>query len=141
MNYTEYTQSKFNVDISNIVAQVKASYITYDCIAGIKRGGLIPGVVLSHQLGVPFMSFDIEDQDGPRYQGEKTLWVDDILDSGKTMQHVLQMGGDCAVLIWNVNQHIKPRYYGRIIDRKFEPKWINFWWEHPYLMEASKVWV
>ena len=45
-------------------------------IYGLPRGGLIPAVMLSHQLGVPMAKGDI---------GPNTLIVDDICDSGETL--------------------------------------------------------
>ena len=45
-------------------------------IYGLPRGGLIPAVMLSHQLGIPMVKGDI---------GPNTLIVDDICDSGETL--------------------------------------------------------
>ena len=45
-------------------------------IYGLPRGGLIPAVMLSHQLGIPMAKGDI---------GPNTLIVDDICDSGETL--------------------------------------------------------
>lgn len=45
-------------------------------VYGPPRGGLVLAVCLSHRLGVPLLS-------GPRADA---LWVDDIVDSGRTLR-------------------------------------------------------
>ena len=47
-----------------------------DSVTGIARGGLIPAVMLSHKLGVPYT----------QAVGPNTLVVDDICDSGVTLK-------------------------------------------------------
>jgi len=129
-DYSKYSQYMFNKDIENIFNQIKKYEHHYDCVVGIKRGGLIPAVCLSHKLDLPLTVWDVEDPlPWDHFCGAAPLFVDDILDTGKTMEPILRGGGHLAVLIWNVNQSITPEYYGRRIDRRFEPEWIDFWWE------------
>lgn len=52
---------------------------SFDNIYGIKRGGLIPAVHLSHLLGKPLT-------DNPT---STTLIIDDIFDSGETIKNYL----------------------------------------------------
>ena len=49
---------------------------TVDSVTGIARGGLIPAVMVSHKLGLPYV-----DAVGPN-----TLVIDDIADSGATLE-------------------------------------------------------
>jgi hypoxanthine phosphoribosyltransferase len=49
---------------------------TIDSVTGIARGGLIPAVMVSHKLGLPYV-----DAVGPN-----TLVIDDIADSGATLE-------------------------------------------------------
>ena len=48
-----------------------------DSVYGIPRGGLIPAVLLSHKLNLPYVSVI----------GKNTLVVDDICDSGVTLKN------------------------------------------------------
>ena len=49
---------------------------TVDSVTGIARGGLIPAVMVSHKLGLPYVDV----------VSENTLVIDDIADSGATLE-------------------------------------------------------
>ncbi len=56
----------------------------FDTIFGLPRGGLIPAVMLSHKTGISYF-------DAFRFSipgNGHVLVVDDICDSGKTLQHL-----------------------------------------------------
>lgn len=53
----------------------------YESIYAIPRGGLVIGVLLSHRLGIP-MIFDRDKTN------DATLVVDEICDSGKTLDEI-----------------------------------------------------
>ncbi len=67
-------------EIRALVFRLSHKIITNDLkfknIYGLQRGGLIPAVMLSHQLGIPMAKGDI---------GPDTLIIDDICDSGITL--------------------------------------------------------
>ena len=48
-----------------------------DSVHGLSRGGLIPAVMVSHKLGLPYVDII----------GKDTLIIDDICDSGVTLQN------------------------------------------------------
>ena len=50
---------------------------TIDSVTGIARGGLIPAVMVSHKLGLPYVDV----------VGPNTLVIDDIADSGVTLEN------------------------------------------------------
>jgi len=85
----------------------------FDTIWGLPRGGLIPAVMLSHKLGLPYKS------DG------NALVVDDICDSGKTLK-TIQF--PTAVLHYKPHTSIiEPTFYAC----KFESDdWIVYPWEN-----------
>lgn len=73
----------------------------FDYIVGLSRGGLIPGVILSHVLETKFLSIDYSSTSGkgdnrnnhlnllPNFDPTiKVLIVDDIIDSGRTMSEI-----------------------------------------------------
>lgn len=55
----------------------------YKYIYGIPRGGVIPAVMLSHELDIPYLPiYDIRFPDN-------ILVVDDVIDSGAACNHIL----------------------------------------------------
>tara|TARA_R110000772_G_scaffold193295_1_gene304184 strand:+ start:302 stop:697 length:396 start_codon:yes stop_codon:yes gene_type:complete len=48
-----------------------------DSVCGLARGGLIPAVMVSHKLGLPYSNTI----------GPNTLVIDDICDSGETLKN------------------------------------------------------
>ena len=136
-----YTQAYFNFDVANILNQIAESKKEYDYVVGIKRGGLIPAVCISHALGIPMYSLDWSNRDYPGnndsqrvlQSGSKILLVDDICDTGKTLIQIKDLYSFCdidtAVLLYNEDQIHIPNYYARKFSRKTEPDWIVFWWE------------
>lgn len=68
--------------IQELAGLIKKSKIKFDFIYGIPRGGLIPAVILSHELNIPLLSELIPFY----YDNKKVLMVDDIADNGKTLK-------------------------------------------------------
>ena len=86
----------------------------FDTIWGLPRGGLIPAIMLSHKTGIPY---------GTDYGN--VLVVDDICDSGKTLQ---QLEHKTAVLHYKPHTSIiEPTFYAC----KFKSDdWIVYPWEN-----------
>lgn len=127
------------------------SYWQYDTIVGLHRGGSIPAIHLSHKLNLPCISIDWSMVDGQlterslqdaqllsrlvHEEKKKVLIVDDIIDSGKTIQELLNRANidresvGIACLIYNDEQPIVPDTWGRKISRSVTPDWFEFWWE------------
>src|SRR3989344_1396800 len=74
-----YTWQEFGKDIEEVVRW--AGERNFKSIYGVPRGGLILGVVLSHRLGLP-LKLKVEELD------QETLVVDDIADSGRTLENL-----------------------------------------------------
>lgn len=101
--------------VNKICATIIKDYPNIDSIHGIKRGGLIPSVMISHQLGLPW-TYEIL---------PNTLVVDDICDSGETLHNYA--GVYTAVLYYKPHTSIfKPNIYGRIHNGD---EWIIYPWE------------
>ena len=149
LNYV--TDRAFRDDILALAAQLAADEAWRpDFIIGIGRGGLVPGTYLSHATGVPMLSIDHSAQ-LPEFaaelltklaartrSGERLLFIDDINDSGRTIEHLrtalaaaggVAAGIRFAVLIDNVGSRAQVDYRARMIDRAVTKDWFVFPWE------------
>jgi hypoxanthine phosphoribosyltransferase len=133
-----------------------------DYVVGLTRGGLAPAVMISHYLGVPMhaLGVSLRDGDGPgcesnlwmaedAHAGKKILVVDDINDTGATLDWIMQdwsagclpddavwenVWGDTvrlAVLVDNLASRCSRGmdYFGQEINKAEDPQWIVFPWE------------
>ncbi len=144
------THEAFVADVEAIAAAVEGGGWTPGFIVGIGRGGLAPGVYLSHRIGVPLLSVDHSSRvfgfadallinlAGRAASGERLLFVDDINDSGSTIAYLRQAigahGGDLAavrfaVLVNNRRSAVSVDYWSRAIDRAEDKSWFVFPWE------------
>ena len=106
-------------DVSQLVDKLCEKIITelpnIDSVYGIKRGGLIPAVMISHKLGLPWSDVMLPN----------TLVIDDIADTGVTLKN--SIGGYTAVL------HYKPHtscYMPNLWAYVHEgDEWIIYPWE------------
>lgn len=138
-----YSLYDYKMDFAEMVKYIRNSGKQYDLVIGVQRGGLIPGVHLSHVLGVPFdvlhwSNNGVKESSNPSLitnKGKNILLVDDICDSGITLKEILtryaEWNLDTAVLVYNnINpHHITPTYYGWEMNRNDVPQWFDFWWE------------
>jgi hypoxanthine phosphoribosyltransferase len=91
----------------------------FEQIHGIPRGGLIPAVMLSHKLNLPFTPYP------ELFNSNKTLVIDDIADSGKTLQRYENYPTVVLHYKPHTSKH-KPHYYAS----KFTSNdWIVYPWE------------
>ena len=86
---------------------------------GLPRGGLIPAVMLSHRTGIP-LSHQLT---------RGTLIVDDIYDTGQTLNRYLDKNFKAVTLVNKLNH-----------ERLYSAKQINDWIVFPWETEnSSKV--
>ena len=115
-------------------------------IAGIARGGLVPATIISYELELPLVTIRASSYEGKERKGisgnckslfdlpknSKLLIVDDICDSGQTIDWIKQklILGDIkheVACIFTKKQHTgKIRFYGSVVSND---KWIVFPWE------------
>ena len=109
--------------INRIIASINNSEIKINAIGGLPRGGLIPAVMLSHKLNIPFISqANIINTFG------NILIVDDICDSGKTLkQFKFEENIYTATLHWKQSSEYQPNYFWEVA---FENEWIVYPWEN-----------
>jgi len=89
-------------------------------IYGIPRGGLVVAVQLSHLLNIPLTN---------KPNPNDTLIVDDICDSGKTLEKYKDY--NTATLYYNLEAIVKPDFWAFVQD-----DFIKFPWETE---ETAKV--
>ena len=109
--------------ISRIVASINSSEVKINAVGGLPRGGLIPAVMLSHRLSIPFVSqAQIQTTIG------NILIVDDICDSGKTLKRFkFEENIYTATLHWKQSSEYQPNYFWEIA---YENEWIVYPWEN-----------
>ena len=86
-----------------------------DSVHGIARGGLIPAVLISHELGLKYTNLIYPN----------TLVVDDICDSGETLKKA--PGVYTATLHYKKSAIVKPTLYAKLIET--EDNWVIYPWE------------
>lgn len=112
-------------------------------LLAIARGGLVIGTCLSHAFNLPigiiftksyeeFISKDIQCSQiigSLNFKIEHVLIIDDIADTGKTLQHVKELVPDSKILtlFYKKRSIIKPDYYLYTIP---DDTWIQFSWEY-----------
>ena len=141
---------EFVADVQAVAAALETDRWKPDHIVGIGRGGLVPAAYLSHRTGISLLSVDFS-SGVPSFaeelmeklalatrDGRKILLVDDINDSGGTIEALLKSLVDhgavaefvrVAVLIDNLRSKAKVDYRSRTIDRSTDKRWFVFPWE------------
>ena len=143
-----------------ILRQLHRDAWTPDYVVGLTRGGLAPATLISQYLDVPMHALKVSLRDGAdcesnfwmaedAYNGKNILIVDDINDSGATLDWIHDdwisgckpndlawkniWGGSVrvAVLVDNdVSHTVMPiNYWSMDINKEADPCWIVFPWE------------
>ncbi len=118
--------------ISRLSYWITTSDLEFENIYGLQRGGLIPAVMLSHKLGIPMTKGDI---------GPNTLIVDDICDSGETLDKFVKKYQTLYSFPFNLKTavlHYKP--HTSCFEPTFYVKKWNYddWLVYPWEREDSK---
>ena len=145
MNKLWYTWQEMCLDVNQLCREITLDNFTPDVIVGLSRGGLTPGVMMSHWLKKPFKPVKSSLRDFPEWEDylprktdEKVLIVDDICDSGETFEKISEYihknNSKCDVryasLWWNNECDFEPHYYAQECAKDTEGIWIHFPWEH-----------
>lgn len=147
--------------VNKICRSLSASKWCPDYIVGLTRGGLVPAVMISHWLDVPMHSLNVSLRDnstGPEsnlwmandaFAGKNILIVDDINDSGSTINWIMEdWASGCFPYderwssIWNNNvkfavvvdnlsskSKVAVDYAGVEINKHEKDVWVEFPWE------------
>lgn len=142
VNQINYSWESLTKDIKKISNEILKEIWFPDYIVGIKRGGLVPAIMLSHSLKVPLevitckLRDELEEFDLSfikKNLDKKILLVDDICDSGKTFKKIFKEVKNIklktCVMFYNTSQSIKIDFKARNLDRNLDKRWIIFPWD------------
>ena len=141
-----YKWKEMRRDVNSLCREILLDKFDPDVIVGLSRGGLTPGVMMSHWMEKPFKSIKASLRDFPEWEDylprktdERVLIVDDICDSGETFhkirEHINERkenGVDVrfATLWWNNECNFEPHYYVNEIAKDSTKTLIHFCWEN-----------
>lgn len=148
LHYLPY--ERFLDEVETLARLLEADSWRPDFLVGIGRGGLVPAAYLSHRTGIQMLSVDhssgevgfgdelLDKLAAKIRSGSNILIVDDINDSGGTIQYLRAAIGAkidnpdglrVAVLVHNVRSRAQAEYHGSEIDRDRDKRWYVFPWE------------
>lgn len=119
MKYKTITWKELQEHVKLIADSVRTDGFKPTGIYGMPRGGLVPAVILSHELDVPLLLAPCKG----------CLVVDDIADSGVTLQHFAECKYQIAVIWWKPRSKVQPTYWAKCGNE--DGAWIVFPWETP----------
>jgi len=143
-----------------IIRQMYLDDFHPDYVVGLTRGGLVPASLISQYLEAPMNTLKVSLRDDSEcetncwmaedaYQGRKILIVDDINDSGATINWIRQdwqggrqqddpewakiWGGNVRIAVLYNNEssqnEIEVSYAAEYVNKIETPQWIVFPWE------------
>ena len=128
MNKHYIDWDEINALVFRLCHQIKTSNLKIKNVYGLTRGVLVPAVMLSHQLGIPMVKGDI---------GPDTLIVDDICDSGETLDKFVRKNQNLYSFTFNLKTAVftyKPHtscFAPTFSSEKWNKDvWIVYPWEH-----------
>lgn len=121
MKYKKIDWNKLDEYVQALADKITKEGKPVTGVYGLPRGGLVPAVILSHKLGAPLLLAPCEN----------CVVVDDIADTGVTLQHFADKGYRIAVIWYKPCSKVVPDYYAVKSTRKtFGGAWVVFPWEN-----------
>ena len=123
MNKKFITWGDIDDAVERLAINITNSNTEIMAIGGLPRGGLIPAVILSHKMNIPFVS--------QAYLAQvpgNILIVDDICDTGKTLKRFkFESNIYTATLHYKTSAEYEPHFWWRLAP---ENEWIVYPWEN-----------
>ena len=130
-------------EVNKIANTILSKKDNFDVVIGLSRGGLIPGVMLSHKLNLPFIPLVWQTRDGSKkdkkllkqYNKETTLVIDDLIDSGKTFYEVIKVAPNVKyAALFEKQLSLNSEYFSKNLDYcgsllYNDNRWLIFPWE------------
>lgn len=114
--------------IERLAINITNSKIEIAAVGGLPRGGLIPAVMLSHKMSIPFVS-----QANIKQINGNILVVDDICDSGKTLKRFkFEENVYTATIHYKTSAEYEPHFWYKLAQ-------LNEWIVYPWEREDSKT--
>ena len=152
-----YSWEEMRRDVNVLCREIVLDKFEPKVIVGISRGGLVPGVMMSHWFKLPFKpvrasmrDFPACDDYLPKKTDERVLIVDDICDSGETFSKIasfikgprlnqpMELPTEvryCSLWWNNESKDFEPHYYAQEMAKDSTNTWIHFphehWWNAP----------
>lgn len=143
----ELTWTDVQTQTQKLLEKIKTNELTaagkwiqpFDGIVGLTRGGLIPAVILSHNLGLPVKTLEFSSKAGAGdkhhtnqipdwFKTGRWLVVDDIVDSGYTFKELAMQNNNsvfCCLFLRHSSCY-RPKYEGMLLIGE---SWLCFPWE------------
>jgi len=126
MDYDVVTWQSIDEAVILISEKIKLSSISYDGVYGIPRGGLVPAVMLSHELNIPLV-LNVEEVWRFKSENKCVLVVDDISDTGSTLTYFKGQRFDIATLYTRIHTSKTIAKYNAFEVN--HDRWLLFPWE------------
>jgi len=117
-----------------------------DKVVGISRGGLIPGIMLSHYLDAGFEPLEWQTRDGEFQDKIKangfnknlkgTIFVDDICDSALTIKQIKEIIPKSRWAVLHQKADIELDFVARRLHNT-DDRWIVYPWEESHAGETN----
>ena len=118
-----YPWNEMRRDVNTLCREIVLDKCDPCCIVGLSRGGLLPGVMMSHWLNKPFKPVKAALRDFPEWEDylprktdERVLIVDDICDSGETFTRM--------------KNYIKGPRMNQPLELPTEVRFASLWWNN-----------
>ena len=130
-----YSWEEMRRDVNVLCRDIVLDKFDPEVIVGLSRGGLVPSVMMSHWFKKPLKPVVAAMRDFPEWEeylprptDKRVLVVDDIVDTGKTLERLKPLMGPTNV-IYTIYYHeqstITPNAY--VFEKKGD--WVVFPWE------------